>query len=53
MQDKQTAENTKLINFRLPISQYIKLEKLALRNERDISKEVRFVINKYIELNGE
>ena len=48
--EKFTKENSKSITIRIPNELYLKIEKLAKEADRDISKEIRFIIRKYIEI---
>jgi len=50
MQNKQTQENTKHTNLRIPLETYEKIERLAKESERTISQQIRFIIEKYFQI---
>lgn len=51
MQDEKfTSSNSKTITLRMSNEMYDKVKKLAEEADRDISKEIRFIIKKYIEI---
>lgn len=50
MEEKQTQENTKHTNIRLNLDTYTKIEKLAKKDERTVSQQIRLMLNKYLEI---
>jgi len=50
MEVKQTSDNTKHTNIRLPIDIYTKIENLAHKNQRTISGQIRFMIDEYLRI---
>jgi len=50
MIEKQTSENTKLLSIRLPVDLYGKIEHTADQSERTISQQIRFMLQKYLEI---
>lgn len=45
-----TSANSKTITLRMTNEMYDKIKKLADEADRDVSKEIRFIIKKYIEI---
>lgn len=50
MEEKQTRDNTRHINIRLPHETYEEIEMLANKSERTISQQIRFMLQKAIEM---
>lgn len=50
MENKQTNDNTKHTNIRLPINTYDKIESLAVKNQRTVSGQIRFMIDEYLRI---
>ena len=50
MKEKQNSENTKLTTLRIPIETYSKIEKLAEKNERNMSQQIRYMLEKYLQM---
>lgn len=50
MEEKQTRDNTKHTNLRLPMSLYNKIETLAKNSERTVSGQIRFMLQEYIKI---
>ncbi len=50
MNNKQIQENTKLTTIRIPIQTYEKIERMAKENERNVSQQIRFMIEQYIKI---
>ena len=50
MQSKQTHDNTKHTNIRLPANIYDEIEKLANDSQRTISGQIRFMLIEYIKI---
>lgn len=50
MDSKQTPNNTKHTNIRLPIELYAKIEALALAGERTVSGQIRYMLSEYIKI---
>ena len=49
-EDIFTANNSKTITLRMSNDMYDKIKKLAVEADRDVSKEIRFIIKKYLEI---
>lgn len=45
-----TKENSKIITLRMTVDMYDQVKKLADEADRDVSKEIRYIIKKYIEI---
>jgi len=50
MEQKQTIENTKHTNIRIPAETYKKIEELAARNQRTVSGQIRYMIDEYLRI---
>lgn len=50
MDSKQTNENTKHTNIRLPSDMYAEVEKMAEASQRTISGQIRFIIQEYLKI---
>ena len=50
MEYKQTIENTKHTNIRLPSDMYTEIEKMAEESQRTISGQIRFIIQEYLKI---
>lgn len=50
MQEKQTQENTKHTNIKMPAELYEQIAEMAEKSERTISQQIRFMLQKAIEL---
>ena len=49
-EEKFTNSNSKIITLRMSNEMYDIVTKLAEESDRDISKQIRFIIKKYIEI---
>lgn len=47
---KKTQKKVKHTTVRIPIDIYKEIEKEANENERDISKQINYMLKKYIEI---
>lgn len=50
MDEKQTPDNTKHTNIRLPIDLYDKVEIMAKGSQRTVSGQIRFMLQEYIRI---
>ncbi len=48
--NKKNQKKVKHTTIRIPIEIYEEIEKEALENERDISKQINYMLKKYIEI---
>jgi predicted DNA-binding protein len=47
---KQTNQNTKHINLRIPINVYNYIQNLSKQQERTISQQIRYMLEKHIDI---
>ena len=50
MEEKRTKDNSKSLTIRISIEQYDKIKKLAEESERDVSKQIRYILDKYLDM---
>jgi predicted DNA-binding protein len=50
MESKQTQENTKHTNVRLPADMYDAVDALAKQAQRNISQQIRYIIQEYLRI---
>ena len=50
MDNKQTKENTKHANLRLPVDMYAAIEEMAKQAQRNVSQQIRYIIQEYLRI---
>ena len=50
MQEKQSVENTKHTNVRIPMNIYEEIETLAIENDRKVADQIRHMLKEYLRI---
>jgi hypothetical protein len=50
LREKQTKDNIKHMNIKVPVDLYEKMELMAMLSERTISGQVRYMLQEYIRI---